>query len=120
MMHLQRYSLHMLRLIVASFLWLSFSIGLLAADEDTFVLVGSVSQLQDGDEVLIVNRESCLALSLDEKTNYVLPCNVDLSADGTEATVVSPNTAVLTLEKMSLGFRQSELSVVLRQGQTLV
>lgn len=104
-MILQRYSINMLRLLVVGIMMLASSASLQASADDTFRLVVSLSQLHDGDEVIIVNRESSVALSVDEEKFYVKPCAVNLSSDGTQASLASANTAVLNVEKQSTGWR---------------
>ena len=87
-------------------LFLMFSLFLLQAfaeSDNQFCLVTSVSQLHVGDEVVIVSRDYCAAISKYEASPYIKSCHVDVLQN-------NDSVAVFVMEKSgtSWSFKNEE------------
>lgn len=83
-------------------LFLMFSLCLLQAfaeSDNQFSLVTSVSQLHVGDEVVIVSRNHCAAISKYEASSYIKSCHVDVLQNGAAVEVNNDSVAVFVMEK---------------------
>lgn len=83
-------------------LFLIFSLCLLQAfaeSDNQFCLVTSVSQLHVGDEVVIVSRNHCAAISKYEASSYIKSCHVDVLQNGAAVEVNNDSVAVFVMEK---------------------
>lgn len=83
-------------------LFLMFSLCLLhafAESDNQFCLVTSVSQLHVGDEVVIVSRNHCAAISKYEASSYIKSCHVDVLQNGAAVEVNNDSVAVFVMEK---------------------
>lgn len=83
-------------------LFLMFSLCLLqvfAESDNQFCLVTSVSQLHVGDEVVIVSRNHCAAISKYEASPYIKSCHVDVLQNGAAVEVNNDSVAVFVMEK---------------------
>lgn len=82
--------------------FLMFSLCLLQAfaeSDNRFCLVTSVSQLHVGDEVVIVSRNHCAAISKYEASPYIKSCHVDVLQNGAAVEVNNDSVAVFVMEK---------------------
>lgn len=82
--------------------FLMFSLCLLQAfaeSDNQFCLVTSVSQLHVGDEVVIVSRNHCAAISKYEASPYIKSCHVDVLQNGAAVEVNNDSVAVFVMEK---------------------
>lgn len=94
-------------------LFLMFSLCLLQAfaeSDNQFSLVTSVSQLHVGDEVVIVSRNHCAAISKYEASSYIKSCHVDVLQNGAAVEVNNDSVAVFVMEKSgsSWSFKNEE------------
>lgn len=94
-------------------LFLMFSLCLLQAfaeSDNQFSLVTSVSQLHVGDEVVIVSRNHCAAISKYEASPYIKSCHVDVLQNGAAVGVNNDSVAVFVMEKSgsSWSFKNEE------------
>ena len=94
-------------------LFLMFSLFLLQAfaeSDNQFCLVTSVSQLHVGDEVVIVSRDYCAAISKYEASPYIKSCHVDVLQNGAAVEVNNDSVAVFVMEKSgtSWSFKNEE------------
>lgn len=83
-------------------LFLMFSLCLLQAfaeSDNQFCLVTNVSQLHVGDEVVIVSRNHCAAISKYEASSYIKSCHVDVLQNGAAVEVNNDSVAVFVMEK---------------------
>ena len=83
-------------------LFLMFSLCLLQAfaeSDNQFSLVTSISQLHVGDEVVIVSRNYCAAISKYEASPYIKSCHVDVLQNGAAVEVNNDSVAVFVMEK---------------------
>lgn len=83
-------------------LFLMFSLCLLQAfaeSDNQFSLVTSVSQLHVGDEVVIVSRNHCAAISKYEASSYIKSCHVDVLQNGAAVEVNNDSVVVFVMEK---------------------
>ena len=93
--------------------FLMFSLCLLQAfaeSDNQFCLVTSVSQLHVGDEVVIVSRDYCAAISKYEASPYIKSCHVDVLQNGAVVEVNNDSVAVFVMEKSgsSWSFKNEE------------
>lgn len=82
--------------------FLMFSLCLLQAfaeSDNQFCLVTNVSQLHVGDEVVIVSRNHCAAISKYEASSYIKSCHVDVLQNGAAVEVNNDSVAVFVMEK---------------------
>lgn len=70
-----------------------------AESDNQFSLVTSVSQLHVGDEVVIVSRNHCAAISKYEASPYIKSCHVDVLQNGAAVEVNNDSVAVFVMEK---------------------
>lgn len=70
-----------------------------AESDNQFCLVTSVSQLHVGDEVVIVSRNHCAAISKYEASSYIKSCHVDVLQNGAAVEVNNDSVAVFVMEK---------------------
>lgn len=94
-------------------LFLMFSLCLLQAfaeSDNQFCLVTSVSQLHVGDEVVIVSRNHCAAISKYEASPYIKSCHIDVLQNGAAVEVNNDSVAVFVMEKSgsSWSFKNEE------------
>ncbi len=94
-------------------LFLMFSLCLLQAfaeSDNQFCLVTNVSQLHVGDEVVIVSRDYCAAISKYEASPYIKSCHVDVLQSGAVVEVNNDSVAVFVMEKSgsSWSFKNEE------------
>lgn len=94
-------------------LFLMFSLCLLQAfaeSDNQFSLVTNVSQLHVGDEVVIVSRNHCAAISKYEASSYIKSCHVDVLQNGAAVEVNNDSVAVFVMEKSgsSWSFKNEE------------
>lgn len=94
-------------------LFLMFSLCLLQAfaeSDNQFCLVTNVSQLHVGDEVVIVSRNHCAAISKYEASSYIKSCHVDVLQNGAAVEVNNDSVAVFVMEKSgsSWSFKNEE------------
>lgn len=83
-------------------LFLMFSLCLLQAfaeSDNQFCLVTNASQLHVGDEVVIVSRNHCAAISKYEASPYIKSCHVDVLQNGAAVEVNNDSVAVFVMEK---------------------
>lgn len=83
-------------------LFLMFSLCFLQAfaeSDNQFCLVTNVSQLHVGDEVVIVSRNHCAAISKYEASSYIKSCHVDVLQNGAAVEVNNDSVAVFVMEK---------------------
>ena len=79
-----------------------FSLCLLQAfaeSDNQFCLVTNASQLHVGDEVVIVSRNHCAAISKYEASPYIKSCHVDVLQNGAAVEVNNDSVAVFVMEK---------------------
>lgn len=93
--------------------FLMFSLCLLQAfaeSDNRFCLVTNASQLHVGDEVVIVSRNHCAAISKYEASPYIKSCHVDVLQNGAAVGVNNDSVAVFVMEKSgsSLSFKNEE------------
>lgn len=93
--------------------FLMFSLCLLQAfaeSDNQFCLVTNVSQLHVGDEVVIVSRDYCAAISKYEASPYIKSCHVDVLQNGAAVEVNNDSVAVFVMEKSgsSWSFKNEE------------
>lgn len=82
--------------------FLMFSLCLLQAfaeSDNQFCLVTNASQLHVGDEVVIVSRNHCIAISKYEASPYIKSCHVDVLQNGAAVEVNNDSVAVFVMEK---------------------
>ena len=82
--------------------FLMFSLCLLQAfaeSDNQFCLVTNASQLHVGDEVVIVSRNHCAAISKYEASPYIKSCHVDVLQNGAAVEVNNDSVAVFVMEK---------------------
>lgn len=82
--------------------FLMFSLCLLQAfaeSSNQFCLVTNASQLHVGDEVVIVSRNHCTAISKYEASPYIKSCHVDVLQNGAAVEVNNDSVAVFVVEK---------------------
>ena len=82
--------------------FLMFSLCLLQAfaeSDNRFCLVTNASQLHVGDEVVIVSRNHCAAISKYEASPYIKSCHVDVLQNGAAVEVNNDSVAVFVMEK---------------------
>lgn len=82
--------------------FLMFSLCLLQAfaeSSNQFCLVTNASQLHVGDEVVIVSRDYCAAISKYEASPYIKSCHVDVLQNGAAVDVNNDSVAVFVMEK---------------------
>lgn len=82
--------------------FLMFSLCLLQAfaeSDNQFCLVTNASQLHVGDEVVIVSRDYCAAISKYEASPYIKSCHVDVLQNGVAVEVNNDSVAVFVMEK---------------------
>ena len=82
--------------------FLMFSLCLLQAfaeSSNQFCLVTNASQLHVGDEVVIVSRNHCIAISKYEASPYIKSCHVDVLQNGAAVEVNNDSVAVFVMEK---------------------
>ena len=94
-------------------LFLMFSLCLLQAfaeSDNQFCLVTNASQLHVGDEVVIVSRNHCAAISKYEASPYIKSCHVDVLQNGAVVEVNNDSVAVFVMEKSgsSWSFKNEE------------
>ena len=94
-------------------LFLMFSLCFLhafAESDNQFCLVTNVSQLHVGDEVVIVSRNHCAAISKYEASSYIKSCHVDVLQNGAAVEVNNDSVAVFVMEKSgsSWSFKNEE------------
>lgn len=94
-------------------LFLMFSLCLLQAfaeSDNQFCLVTNASQLHVGDEVVIVSRNHCAAISKYEASSYIKSCHVDVLQNGAAVEVNNDSVAVFVMEKSgsSWSFKNEE------------
>ena len=94
-------------------LFLMFSLCLLQAfaeSDNQFCLVTNASQLHVGDEVVIVSRNHCAAISKYEASPYIKSCHVDVLQNGAAVEVNNDSVAVFVMEKSgsSWSFKNEE------------
>ena len=70
-----------------------------AESDNQFCLVTNVSQLHVGDEVVIVSRDYCAAISKYEASSYIKSCHVDVLQNGAAVEVNNDSVAVFVMEK---------------------
>lgn len=70
-----------------------------AESDNQFSLVTSVSQLHVGDEVVIVSRNHCAAISKYEASPYIKSCHIDVLQNGAAVEVNNDSVAVFVMEK---------------------
>ena len=83
-------------------LFLMFSLCFLhafAESDNQFCLVTNASQLHVGDEVVIVSRNHCAAISKYEASSYIKSCHVDVLQNGAAVEVNNDSVAVFVMEK---------------------
>lgn len=83
-------------------LFLMFSLCFLhafAESDNQFSLVTSVSQLHVGDEVVVVSRNHCAAISKYEASPYIKSCHIDVLQNGAAVEVNNDSVAVFVVEK---------------------
>lgn len=90
-----------------------FSLCLLQAfaeSDNQFCLVTNASQLHVGDEVVIVSRNHCAAISKYEASTYIKSCHVDVLQNGAAVEVNNDSVAVFVMEKSgsSWSFKNEE------------
>lgn len=93
--------------------FLMFSLCLLqvfAESSNQFCLVTNASQLHVGDEVVIVSRNHCAAISKYEASPYIKSCHVDVLQNGAAVEVNNDSVAVFVMEKSgsSWSFKNEE------------
>ena len=93
--------------------FLMFSLCLLQAfaeSDNQFCLVTNASQLHVGDEVVIVSRNHCAAISKYEASTYIKSCHVDVLQNGAAVEVNNDSVAVFVMEKSgsSWSFKNEE------------
>lgn len=93
--------------------FLMFSLCLLQAfaeSDNQFYLVTNASQLHVGDEVVIVSRNHCAAISKYEASPYIKSCHVDVLQNGAAVEVNNDSVAVFVMEKSgsSWSFKNEE------------
>lgn len=93
--------------------FLMFSLCLLQAfaeSSNQFCLVTNASQLHVGDEVVIVSRNHCAAISKYEASPYIKSCHVDVLQNGAAVEVNNDSVAVFVMEKSgsSWSFKNEE------------
>lgn len=93
--------------------FLMFSLCLLQAfaeSDNQFCLVTNASQLHVGDEVVIVSRNHCAAISKYEASPYIKSCHVDVLQNGAAVGVNNDSVAVFVMEKSgsSWSFKNEE------------
>ena len=93
--------------------FLMFSLCLLQAfaeSDNQFCLVTNASQLHVGDEVVIVSRNHCAAISKYEASPYIKSCHVDVLLNGAAVGVNNDSVAVFVMEKSgsSWSFKNEE------------
>lgn len=84
-------------------LFLMFSLCLLQAfaeSDNQFCLVTNVSQLHVGDEVVIVSRDYCAAISKYEASPYIKSCHVDVLQNGAAVEVNNDSVAVFVMRRV--------------------
>ena len=81
-----------------------------AESDNQFSLVTSVSQLHVGDEVVIVSRNHCAAISKYEASPYIKSCHVDVLQNGAAVEVNNDSVAVFVVEQggSSWSFKNEE------------
>lgn len=94
-------------------LFLMFSLCFLhafAESDNQFCLVTNASQLHVGDEVVIVSRNHCAAISKYEASPYIKSCHVDVLQNGAAVGVNNDSVAVFVMEKSgsSWSFKNEE------------
>lgn len=94
-------------------LFLMFSLCLLQAfaeSDNQFCLVTNASQFHVGDEVVIVSRNHCAAISKYEASPYIKSCHVDVLQNGAAVEVNNDSVAVFVMEKSgsSWSFKNEE------------